>query len=436
MLFQAMELSTIQLISFNECSSDTTSREISLSVIPNAQFSVDQSEGCHPFTVQYSDQSTGTINDRLWEFPGGNPATSSATNPTVNYDQAGIYPAKLTVRNESNQDSLILENLIIVNESTVAQFDYDPIELKVAFDNQSGAADTYLWDFGDGMTSNELSPSHIYDTSGVYLVQLITQNSCSTDTTTLEVIVNEALRANFQTDKLGGCSPTIIQFTDQSTGAINSRLWEFPGGNPATSTELQPIVEYNTPGEYNVKLTVSNDEESQSTTVENAILVRDLPIPAFDFEPSGQTIQFKNLSQGATRYSWSFGDGVQSNDFEPEHIYKSEGNYTVTLNAQNEFCGQATSQQIMITLTDLEDQLALHYIKLFPNPAKDWIVIEHNLKQSPLVIEIYNTQGQNLVKQTINDKRKKIALTSLLPGQYIFRIQHEDRQWSHSIIKH
>lgn len=62
------------------------------------------------------------------------------------------------------------------------------------------------------------------------------------------------------------CPGTTITFSDQSYTSIESRLWTFEGGNPATSTEENPSVVYDTPGEYNVTLEVQTGAVTKSIT--------------------------------------------------------------------------------------------------------------------------------------------------------------------------
>ncbi|GEM_PF-4301886 len=64
-------------------------------------------------------------------------------------------------------------------------------------------------------------------------------------------------------------------------------------------------------------------------------------LPKADFSTENQEVivnqvtQFKNLSQRAVAYRWDFGDGVVSEDFEPQHVYQDSGEYVVTLTAKS-----------------------------------------------------------------------------------------------------
>lgn len=65
--------------------------------------------------------------------------------------------------------------------------------------------------------------------------------------------------ANFKADTTMGCPGLTVQYTDHSTNSPTSWSWSFPGGTPDTSSLQNPVVIYNTPGQYHdVKLTVSN----------------------------------------------------------------------------------------------------------------------------------------------------------------------------------
>src|SRR5215471_8252129 len=62
--------------------------------------------------------------------------------------------------------------------------------------------------------------------------------------------------ANFSASPLSGCSPIVVNFTDQSTG--NPTQWKWDLGNGVISFLQNPSATYFTPGTYNVKLIVSN----------------------------------------------------------------------------------------------------------------------------------------------------------------------------------
>jgi PKD repeat protein len=80
---------------------------------PVAQFTANPTSGNSPLSVQFTDQSsagTGSITTRTWSFPGGNPASSTAQNPSVVYSIPGTYNVTLTVKNSSNASDTETKN--------------------------------------------------------------------------------------------------------------------------------------------------------------------------------------------------------------------------------------------------------------------------------------------------------------------------------------
>lgn len=86
-----------------------------------------------------------------------------------------------------------------------------------------------------------------------------------------------APKADFSPDPKFICAGGSITFTDWSwNGTVSNWDWQFPGGTPANSNSQNPVITYNTPGVYDVTLTVSNASGSDSKTVTGAVVVSDL----------------------------------------------------------------------------------------------------------------------------------------------------------------
>lgn len=91
--------------------------------------------------------------------------------------------------------------------------------------------------------------------------------------------------ARFNTSSRSVCTGTAISFNDVSYHNVVERTWSFPGGNPSTSTEQDPVVTYNAPGVYPVTLTVSDGINSITSTQEAHIVVlpeTGAPVPVED----------------------------------------------------------------------------------------------------------------------------------------------------------
>src|SRR5690606_16193224 len=135
-----------------------------------------------------------------------------------------------------------------------------PNPLTVEFtDRSTGQIDNYRWDFGDGTTSNERNPRHVFTEERTYNITLRVRGPGGTGRAYSVVTVTrpQALppAASLTPQTTGGEAPLSIHFEDTSTGEITSRLWEF--GDGTTSTDKDPIHEFVNPNTYTVRLTVS-----------------------------------------------------------------------------------------------------------------------------------------------------------------------------------
>ena len=152
--------------------------------------------------------------------------------------------------------------------------------------------------------------------------------------------------ANFTSDSTTIIEGQSIQFTDTSTvpvggPPITQWAWTFTGGTPSTSSAQNPSVVYNTPGQYQVALTVTNADGSNTKTVPNYITVNVLPVVA-DFSADnvapteGDTVTFTDTSTGnPTQWSWTLTGATPSTSTaqNPAVVYNTAGTYTVALTA-------------------------------------------------------------------------------------------------------
>ncbi|MEM6800482.1 MAG: T9SS type A sorting domain-containing protein [Bacteroidota bacterium] len=152
----------------------------------------------------------------------------------------------------------------------------------------------------------------------------------------------------------------------------------------------------------------------------------------FNYNISGATIGFEDLSEHASSYLWDFGDGTaKSTEVNPAHFYLNNGIYTVTLIISNS-CGSDTlSQEINLQTVGLEEEFAEN-ISVYPNPFEGKIIINLNERsKEDFSIEVLNSQGQRIV-QRIGKKglsRIEVELNEDLPsGIYLLRIKGQHSQ--------
>ncbi|MCA9995152.1 MAG: PKD domain-containing protein, partial [Anaerolineales bacterium] len=260
-----------------------TINKCSGNVAPSASFSGTPTSGTGPLSVSFTDESSGQPTSWQWDFGDGYDSTER--NPTHLYATPGTYDVSLTVSNSFGSDTATHSRYITVfiPPSPTADFSATPLTglnpLTVQFSDESSHAGTWLWDFGDGNSSTEQNPSHIYTTAGTYDVSLTVTNSQGDDTRTrtdyVTVTNPPAPTAAFTSDTQAGTSPLTVQFTDQSTNSPTSWAWDFGDGN--SSTERNPSHIYNTIGSYTVSLTAGNATGSDDEVKTDFIVVTNGP---------------------------------------------------------------------------------------------------------------------------------------------------------------
>lgn len=340
---------TVVLTATNACGSSTATQIVTIITPPIANFTASPTTGCAALTVQFTSTASANSSNLNWSFPGGNPSSSTVTNPVVVYDTPGTYNVSLIASNAAGSDTLIKTAFVVVNTTPTPAFTHTENGLSASFINGSSNANTYSWNFGDGNSSNSANPTHTYATDGTYTVVLSASNACGTSTSSQTITVISLPQASFTATNTSGCAPLSVQFTSTSSANSNTFNWNFPGGTPSSSNEQNPVVSYNTPGNYSVTLTVGNAAGTATATQTNYVQVSNLPNAAFSSNVNNNLAIFTNASSGSTSYNWNFGDGTNANDTNPTHIYLADGVYTVVLTATNA-CGTNTfTQTVSIT---------------------------------------------------------------------------------------
>jgi gliding motility-associated-like protein len=208
----------------------------------------------------------------------------------------------------------------------------------IQFTDQSavvgGTLGNWLWDFGDGATSNNQSPSHAYTANGTYDVQLIviTLTGCI-DTLVQQISINiNVPTALFTAPNV--CDGSAVNFTDMSVGnGINAWSWDFndPASGTNTSTSQNPSHTFSGPGNYNVTLNVTN-ASGCTGQIQQSVTVNAMPV----INVADATICLNDNATltapaGFTSYSWSNGDTSPSITVSPA----ATSSYTVNVTDVN-----------------------------------------------------------------------------------------------------
>ncbi|MGB0429127.1 MAG: PKD domain-containing protein, partial [Bacteroidia bacterium] len=327
----------VKLIVYQGIAKDSVNKQVTINSIPNAVFNANNA--CQNEDVSFSNNSnisTGSITNYSWNFGDG--AKSTATAPKHAYSSNGTYQAYLVATGTGGCTDTATKSISVYElPSTNFSVSNACLGSSVNFSNSSSITSgtlSYSWQFGDGFSSTQKSPSYNYANSGNYTVKLSAEsnNGCTT-IDSQSVTIHPKPSANFSANNQ--CSNQSISFNNSSsisTGTI-SYLWKF--GDNTTSTAINPKHQYASPGTYSVTLVVTSNNNCVDSVTKT---VNALPTPIANFTVpspcSGTKITFANAStvpSGTMNHVWNFGDGNSSSTTSPTHTYSSTGTYQVKL---------------------------------------------------------------------------------------------------------
>jgi hypothetical protein len=146
---------------------------------------------------------------------------------------------------------------------------------------------------------------------------------------------------------------------------------------------------------------------------------------------------FTNLSSDSTNSLWLFGDANNSSSLlkNTSFIYNKSGNYTVKLIAKNlNNCTDTSTKQIVITNTAVETLLANSMVKVYPNPAKDFITIEITESNNDGMITLFDLTGKQIYKALLN-KHQIVPINDLNNGMYLVKIEVKNKIYYTKFLK-
>lgn len=198
------DYSTRLIIKSDKGCYDTTEKTITILPKPTGFFISNITGDCSPLCVDFYDHTVSNSNNSLllWNWNFSNGETSNEQNPskcfynTSNVSDSSISVELITLNELGCYDTLYAENYLHIYHNPISIFNVSSnivnmYETEIYFDNSSVGANYYSWNFGDDKYSMSYSPSHIYEDTGTYTIQLIveTENACF-DTSYRNVRVN------------------------------------------------------------------------------------------------------------------------------------------------------------------------------------------------------------------------------------------------------
>ncbi len=294
--------------------------------------------------------STGAL---LW-YPGSTGGPGSATPPTVNTNVPGSYTfwaSQSLLGCESDRSPITITVLDSVRAHFNGTVHLGCTSDTIVFDNYSYGASTYLWSFGDGNSSHDVNPTHVYTHQQIDTVILYAHNGHCQDSLIEYFDLTHPMNADFTLSPGLICQGSVDTFTNSSTGRRLSYQWSF--GDGATDTARNPTHIYANTGTYNIMMILKDFLPCYDTAYGTVVVDSASPIiPTISDTAicvgSYLTLSADYSSIGFTNLVWSFGNGDSVYNHNPvSYAYSTPGDYTITAKVVYRVCPTATATKVV-----------------------------------------------------------------------------------------
>lgn len=234
-----------------------------------ADFSHISNGNCPPVVTSFTNLSSGASNYN-WDF--GDNLNSTIENPAHSYTTGGYYNVSLiSSDNFGCADTLVINNLVYI-PGPVLDFDIDQVfgcdSLTISITNNSSNTSNYLYNFGDGATSNLQSPSYTYSNPGSYQISLVGEDSagCQVAFTSSEIItVDVSPILSYQISDTNLCIGESFSITNNSIFS-NTHQWTYAS---QTYNDISPTIIANLIGSNPLQYIAGN---SNNTCFDTSII--------------------------------------------------------------------------------------------------------------------------------------------------------------------
>jgi gliding motility-associated-like protein len=330
-------------------------------LIPSAQFIANQTIGCEDLQVTFNNFST-LNDDYLWDF-GNNNTSSSIFNPTIIYQNPGVYQVYLYVTDSvcaltdtAMTTITVLDSINFTLLDTASLCSNNPYLLTI---NTNGAPSQYLWStnasFTPPINSGPNDPDYLVASNAPGWYYASASNGYCSKTDSIYVEFGVPVVAAYQLSPQSGCSPITINFNNSSTATTNF-YWDF-GNGTVDSVNFEPQVTYVQPGQYTTQLivldTICNASDTSSVVITVFPNVSfNLPNNLYLCTDTSLVLLPTNILGGANNFIWSssnlFSDTLNASvvDSSLEILVPENGMFY--LSADNGNCFYSDSIEIQV----------------------------------------------------------------------------------------
>ncbi len=349
--------------------------------------------------------------------------TVISNSEDIMVSSAGVYTATV-ISEEGCAVQSSIEVQADLDDIANAEFIYSSDDNTIDFVNETeGEVTSYLWDFGDGMTSTEESPSHTYASSGYYNVCLTSTNDCGTTTDCEEVLAYIAMQLSAQIedvtcfgDENGFVKVTVI-------GGLSDFSYNWNGTTQNTADNTSSLIDLPA-GDYQFEVTdaIGNKLiETYTVSEPDAIEATADVVPTAAGTSNGSITLDVVGGNGNYDIQWSNGaSGPTIDNLE-------RGDYIAVV-TDDKGCNSEFSYSVSGT-TNVNEIDFLSNITVMPNPASQYVTIDvESLDNRTIELSIISVNGQQVYnRQVSSDSRSEINVSDFAPGLYLVQLRSENK---------
>lgn len=314
---------------------------------PTPRFS--HSTNCKTGTTSFISTSrinTGRIISTRWNFGDGSGDTGISVSHK--YSDTGTYRIVLYVTSEKGcEDSLVRR--IVISSQPIAWFGFSRNcqGISTTFRDSSIAYNDriyrWIWNFGDGTTSNLQNPVKLFSKDTTFQVSLTITNvaGCS-ETVTRQVLIFSKPRPAFVFNNV--CDKNPVRFTNRSVSKQSISQYRWQRGDGSSASDTNDVWLYNTHGTYRVTLVLKTVHGCMDSISKSAVVypnpVAIIRIPQKEQCRKGNDFRFTDSTRifsGSTTASWKLGDGTIKNNKVFNHRFSNHGTFNVRLLSVSSF---------------------------------------------------------------------------------------------------
>jgi PKD repeat protein len=454
--------------------------DVELIYVPKPSFTPAAATVCQGGTVNFTNTTTNYPTSYSWSFPGGLPATSTATNPSVTYNTPGTYSVTLTATNQWGSKTITQTNIITVGATPATPT--ISANGPTTFCSGSSVVLTSSQPSGNVWSNTGTSSAITVSTSGTYSVTYTDANGCAVTSAPTVVTVNSTPATPIVTASgsttfctggsvvltssqpsgnvwsttetssaitvtasgsytvtytdANGCSATSsatsVSVSNAPVPTVNASALEVCSGDSIVLTssaadsylwsnnETTQSIAVTTSGSYTVTVTNANACDGSGSSAPITVSVIPTPAASATYTINNGVVTFTNTTTNGQVYAWDFGDLSTSADASPVHTYAQNGTYTVVLVATNGNLITACSDEVTITITisglGLEENDVINGVVVSPNPFTS--TVSFNGITEPLQFQLFDMAGKLIVASNVSPEASTVELTDLTSGVY------------------